>query len=118
MNSLGNLKGLIERYNQDIEFYRSTRYNETQLRTDFIDQFFAILGWDITNVTRKSTHEREVLVEEGIRFKSNENTKKPDYTFRLFSERKFFVEAKNQVFILISILNQQNKSVATDLLQS
>ncbi|MCQ1096781.1 type I restriction enzyme HsdR N-terminal domain-containing protein, partial [Acinetobacter baumannii] len=72
----------------------STRYNETQLRTDFIDQFFAILGWDITNVTRKSTHEREVLVEEGIRFKSNENTKKPDYTFRLFSERKFFVEAK------------------------
>ncbi len=40
MNSLGNLKGLIERYNQDIEFYRSTRYNETQLRTDFIDQFF------------------------------------------------------------------------------
>ncbi|MCF9047382.1 Eco57I restriction-modification methylase domain-containing protein [Acinetobacter nectaris] len=94
MNRLENLKDLIARYNQDIDFYRSTKYNETQLRTDFIDHFFAILGWDITNVTRKSTHEREVLVEEGIRFKANENTKKPDYTFRLFSERKFFVEAK------------------------
>ncbi len=89
MNSLGNLKGLIERYNQDIEFYRSTRYNETQLRTDFIDQFFAILGWDITNVTRKSTHEREVLVEEGIRFKSNENTKSQTIPFVSFQSVNF-----------------------------
>ncbi|MFW1954492.1 Eco57I restriction-modification methylase domain-containing protein [Acinetobacter guillouiae] len=94
MNKLRNLKSLIDRYSENIDFYRSTRYNETQLRIDFIDQFFIILGWDITNVTRKITHEREVLVEEGIRFNANENTKKPDYTFRLFSERKFFVEAK------------------------
>ena len=25
---------------------------------------------------------------------ADENTKKPDYTFRLFAERKFFLEAK------------------------
>lgn len=89
-----NLQNLVERYNNDVEYYRSVRYNETQLRTDFLDKFFALLGWDITNANGKSTNEREVLVEEGLRTRVGENTKKPDYTFRLFSERKFFVEAK------------------------
>lgn len=94
MTQLENLQTLIERYNSDVDYYRSTRYNETQLRTDFLDQLFTILGWDITNVSGKTTNEREVLVEEGLRFRAGDNTKKPDYTFRLFSERKFFVEAK------------------------
>lgn len=88
------LQNLVNRYHSNLDYYRSVRYNETQLRTDFLDQFFVILGWDIRNASGKSTNEREVLVEEGLRSKVGENTKKPDYTFRLFSERKFFVEAK------------------------
>ncbi|RON17562.1 adenine methyltransferase [Pseudomonas brassicacearum] len=94
MTQLENLQALIGKYNSNLDYYRSTRYNETQLRTDFLDQLFTILGWDITNASGKTTNEREVLVEEGLRFRSGDNTKKPDYTFRLFSERKFFVEAK------------------------
>lgn len=88
------LQRLIDRYESDLTLHRSISYNETQLRTDFLDQLFTILGWDITNSNGKSTNEREVLVEEGLKAKANENTKKPDYTFRLFSERKFFLEAK------------------------
>lgn len=94
MKQIEKLQKLIERYSNGIEHYRSPKYNETQLRMDFLDVFFSILGWDITNSSGKTTNEREVLVEEGLRANLGENTKKPDYTFRLFSERKFFVEAK------------------------
>lgn len=94
MNKQTQLKALVNKYQNNIEYYRSAKYNETQLRTDFLDQLFLILGWDITNSSGKSTNEREVLVEEGLKARAGENTKKPDYTFRLFSERKFFLEAK------------------------
>ncbi|EIG1887881.1 N-6 DNA methylase [Escherichia coli] len=94
MNKKDQLQRLIDKYKSDIDYYRSARYNETQLRTDFLDQLFLILGWDITNAAGKPTNEREVLVEEGLKARAGENTKKPDYTFRLFSERKFFLEAK------------------------
>lgn len=94
MNKKTQLKALIEKYQNDIDYYRSAKYNETQLRTDFLDELFLILGWDITNAAGKPTNEREVLVEEGLKARAGENTKKPDYTFRLFSERKFFLEAK------------------------
>lgn len=94
MTQSESLQELVNRYDSDLDYYRSPRYNETQLRTDFLDRLFGILGWDITNTNGKTTNEREVLVEEGLRVKAGENTKKPDYTFRLFSERRFFVEAK------------------------
>lgn len=94
MKPLEDLQKLIDRFDNNLDYYRSSKYNESQLRTDFLDQLFTILGWDITNANGKTTNEREVLVEEGLRLKAGDNTKKPDYTFRLFSERKFFVEAK------------------------
>jgi len=65
-----------------------------QLRTDFLDPLFELLGWDIKNTAGKTTNEREVLLEEVLKSTVYEHSKKPDYTFRLFSERKYFVEAK------------------------
>lgn len=85
---------LVSRFRQDFEYYKSERYNETLLRSDFLDPLFELLGWDIKNVQGKSTNEREVLLEEPLKANAHTNTKKPDYTFRLFSERKFFLEAK------------------------
>lgn len=64
------------------------------LRSDFLDPFFELLGWDIKNVASKCTGEREVLLEEPLKANAVSHTKKPDYTFRLYGERKFFVEAK------------------------
>jgi len=40
---------LVETFGRNIEAYRSQRYNETQLRREFIDPFFEELGWDVTN---------------------------------------------------------------------
>lgn len=88
------IKNLVQKYYTNRLAYLKPDYNETQLRTDFLDPLFEILGWDIKNNQVKQTNEREVLVEEALREDANSNTKKPDYTFRLFSERKFFLEAK------------------------
>ena len=88
------IEKLIETYKTNRDHYLSSNYNEMQLRTDFLNPFFEALGWDIKNINGKPTNEREVLLEEGLKTNISSNAKKPDYTFRLFSERKFFVEAK------------------------
>jgi hypothetical protein len=88
------IKDLVQKYHTNRETYLQANYNETQLRADFLDPFFELLGWDIKNTQGKSTNEREVLLEESLKADAYSNTKKPDYTFRLFSQRKFFLEAK------------------------
>lgn len=89
-----DIHNLVERYEADREYYLTDRYNETLLRSDFLDPLFELLGWDIKNRAGKPTNEREVILEEPLKAGASENTKKPDYTFRLFAERKFFLEAK------------------------
>ena len=91
-----NIKELVENYKQNRNAYLSSNYNETQLRNEFLDVFFELLGWDVKNTQGKSTFEREVILEEGLRNDKGISieTKKPDYTFRLSNIRKFFVEAK------------------------
>lgn len=89
-----NINDLIKKYDENKDNYQTSKYNETHLRTDFLDPFFELLGWDIRNTKGKPTNEREVLLEEGLKEDTYSTTKKPDYTFRLFSERKFFLEAK------------------------
>ncbi len=88
------IKDLIKKYEANREYYQSPKYNETQLRADFLDPLFEMLGWDITNKSGKPNNEREVLLEEPLKENASSNTKKPDYTFRLYAERKFYLEAK------------------------
>lgn len=89
-----DIHNLVERYEADRKYYLTDRYNETLLRSDFLDPLFELLGWDIKNKAGRPTSEREVILEEPLKAGASENTKKPDYTFRLFAERKFFLEAK------------------------
>lgn len=77
---------LVQKYEQGKEVYRTSRFNETQVRNEFLDPLFEILGWDIRNIAGKNTNEREVLLEEPLKANAASHTKKPDYTFRLFFE--------------------------------
>ncbi|MCA0335186.1 MAG: Eco57I restriction-modification methylase domain-containing protein [Bacteroidetes bacterium] len=104
------IKQLIEKYQSDRNYYLTNKYNETLLRSDFLDPFFELLGWDIKNNAGKPTNEREVILEEALKANASENSKKPDYTFRLFSERKFFLEAKKPS-VKIEIDNETAKQV-------
>lgn len=86
------VKQLIDKFSLQIDYYKSTNYNETQTRRDFIDPFFAALGWDIDNEKQQLETYRDVRHEDKIRI--NGQTKASDYSFNINGKRKFFVEAK------------------------
>jgi hypothetical protein len=83
---------LVERFDRNIESYKKSGYNETQVRHEFIDPFFESLGWDINNTKGYAEAYKEVIHEDAIRIGSA--TKAPDYCFRIGGTRKFFLEAK------------------------
>ncbi|MCD8127120.1 MAG: hypothetical protein LUD82_06605 [Clostridiales bacterium] len=93
---LENLESLVRIYETDTHQFQQWTYNETQVRVDFLNPFFQLLGWDVMNEKglpqhlREVTHEATVIVEEaGVR-----RSKKPDYSFRIGTEILFFLEAK------------------------
>jgi hypothetical protein len=89
---------LAERFAQHVDDYRNGRYNETQLRRDYLDPFLKALGWDVDNTQGYAEAYREVVHEDQVRIGGN--TKSPDYSCRVGGTRKFFVEAKKpSVFI-------------------
>ncbi|MGA2781367.1 MAG: TaqI-like C-terminal specificity domain-containing protein [Smithella sp.] len=83
---------LIERFDRNIEAYESGKYNETQVRREFIDPFFEALGWDVNNKAGNAETYKDVIHEDAV--KVSGVTKAPDYSFRIGGQRKFFVEAK------------------------
>ncbi|MDR2642575.1 MAG: Eco57I restriction-modification methylase domain-containing protein [Planctomycetaceae bacterium] len=91
-NSFESLKELTEQFRHNLAQYKSAEYDESNTRTDFIDKFFEILGWDVRNTHGYSEDYRDVIRED--RVKIDNRPKAPDYAFRIGRERKFFVEAK------------------------
>lgn len=88
------LNKLVDRFKLDESRFitSSSSYQETEVRVEFIDPFFELLGWPMNNSAGQSSALRDVLREESHQTESS--TKKPDYTFRIAAIRKFFVEAK------------------------
>jgi len=84
---------LVNRFEEQAVSYKSSDFNETQTRRDFIDPFFKALGWDIDNEKGYAEAYREVIQEDKMKIEGR--TKAPDYSFRLTGgKRLFFVEAK------------------------
>ena len=99
---------LVERFEQHRETYRSGKFNETQLRREFLDPFFEALGWDVFNKLNYSEENKHVIHEDSLEI---EGVKKaPDYAFKIGRERKFFVEAKKP-----SVRIETNPEVAFQL---
>src|SRR5881396_3507949 len=83
---------LVERFEQQGDAYKSGRYNEAQLRKEFVDPMFKALGWDMENISGYAEAYKDVIHEDAI--KVGGATKAPDYCFRIGGTRKFFLEAK------------------------
>ena len=83
---------LVDRFNRNLDAYRSDEYNEARLRREFIDPFFRALGWDVDNESGAAEAYKDVIHEDSI--KVGKATKAPDYSFRVGGTRKFFLEAK------------------------
>ena len=92
MDTAGQLNELIGRFDRNRDSYLSGNYNETQVRREFVDPFFRLLGWDIDNASGHAEAYKDVIHEDAI--KIGGSTKAPDYCFRIGGVRKFFVEAK------------------------
>ena len=86
------VRELVERFDRNLADYKQGRYNETQVRREFIDPFFKALGWDIDNEQGYAEAYKDVVHEDAI--KVGGATKAPDYCFRIGGARKFFLEAK------------------------
>lgn len=83
---------LVARFELQLDAYKSGKYNETQLRREFLDPFFKALGWDVDNTQGYAEAYKDVVHEDAI--KIGGMNKAPDYSFRVGGARKFFLEAK------------------------
>jgi predicted type IV restriction endonuclease len=92
MSAPDRIRQLTETFHYNLEAYKKSTYNETQVRREFIDPFFEELGWDISNKNGWSEAYKDVIHEDAI--KVGGVTKAPDYCFRVGGARKFFLEAK------------------------
>lgn len=92
MQTTDRISDLIDRFERNLDQYKAGRYNEAQVRREFIDPFFKALGWDVDNTKGYAEAYKEVVHEDAI--KVGRATKAPDYSFRVGGVRKFFLEAK------------------------
>jgi type I restriction-modification system DNA methylase subunit len=86
------LEQLVKRFADNIDRYKHSSYNETQVRQEFINPLFDLMGWDVYNREGYAEQYKDVIHEDAI--KVGGSTKAPDYSFRIGGQRKFFVEAK------------------------
>ncbi len=83
----------IATFRRNLDSYLKPDYKEAQVRQEFIDPFFAALGWDVRNEQGDAEAYKDVVHEDTLRI-SGSGTTAPDYSFRIGGTRKFFVEAK------------------------
>jgi len=93
-----SIRDRIELFARNEEQYRDPSYKEAQLRQEFLDPFFAALGWDMENKAGHAEPYKDVIHEDAI--KIGGETKAPDYSFRIGGNRKFFVEAKKPAVLI------------------
>jgi type I restriction-modification system DNA methylase subunit len=86
------IQRLVKLFEQNHDSYHSAKYNEAQLRQEFINPFFEALGWDVYNRKGFGEAYKEVIHEASQDVEGA--AKAPDYAFRIGGMRKFFVEAK------------------------
>jgi adenine-specific DNA-methyltransferase len=90
----GRVRDLVADFRRHEAHYLSAKYQEQDVRKDFIDKFWIALGWDVNHETQKNPNEQEVKVERTVGVEGR--AKKADYAFLApnFRDVRFFVEAK------------------------
>ncbi|MEI6857959.1 hypothetical protein [Psychrilyobacter sp.] len=79
-----NLDEAFNQFKKIVSIYESkekkaiiNEYNETQVRTDFINPFIKSLGWDLENIyDEKKYSKRDVIEEPQLKLKKEANEKK------------------------------------------
>ena len=73
MTAPKDIKGLVERFQENRDVYCSSEYNEAQARIEFIDPLFKALGWtcaqrwEVNCSCRKMNNRSSVARTMGLR---------------------------------------------------
>jgi adenine-specific DNA-methyltransferase len=89
------IKQLVADFKAQEAAYLSPSYQEQHVREDFINKFFAALGWDVTHERQKNPYEQEVKIENKVSTQGSQ--RRADYAFFIapnFRDVKFYAEAK------------------------
>ena len=86
------IAGLCAYFATNREAFRAAGVKEAHVRQSLIDPFFEALGWNVSNNPPVAPQYREVIPEDSIDMEGQQ--KAPDYTFRVGTLPKFYVEAK------------------------
>ena len=87
--------GLVREFEANEDHYLSPKYQEAEVREDFLNKFWTALGWDVRHITQTNPREQEVKVEKNP--DSSASSRRADYAFYLkpdFRNPVFFCEAK------------------------
>ncbi len=83
---------ICQYFAQHRDSYRAPGTKEAHVRQALIDPLFEALGWDLRNTALVAPQYREVVTEDSLDVEGQQRA--PDYTFRVGTLAKFYVEAK------------------------
>ena len=84
------LQGLVEHFGRSLPALKSSSYNEAQVRQEFINPFFSLLGWDVDNKQGYAEAYKDVIHEDAIKvggYRSDEAFVARPY-FLIFSDSR------------------------------
>jgi hypothetical protein len=82
----------LESFAHNLAEHKRLSYVEAQLRDDFLNPFFAALGWDIANTARLVQKHREFEIESRTQIAGRQ--KRADYLLRIGGAREFCLNSK------------------------
>ncbi len=87
---------LVLGFAQHIRELKGQDYLETRVRSQYIDPFWRLLGWDVDNRAQLGPADAEVIMEPTVDVADGQRlrARRPDYIFRLNGFPRFVVEAK------------------------
>ncbi|MGA2034319.1 MAG: N-6 DNA methylase [Thermoguttaceae bacterium] len=90
------IKTLVQGFGENIRQLKAPQYKESQVRLHYIDPFWKLLGWDVSNEDQLAPQDVEVMVEPSMDSAEDDGlrSREPDYLFRVNGFPRFIVEAK------------------------
>lgn len=87
---------LVHGFAKHIKELKAPEYKESQVRLNYIDPFWTLLGWDVRNAAQHAPQDVEVVVEPSMDSVDDQGfrARQPDYLFRVNGFARFVVEAK------------------------
>ncbi len=95
-DNLDELRTLVENFSTNIARFKKPETKEATLRYHFLNPFFKLLGWDVTNRNGLDVDVQEVIIEPSIEVAERDalRSRAPDYLFCIAGQKWFTCEAK------------------------